>query len=517
MIRLTVALLALCAPALAHEPPTASDVLERTRDAVGYDRLAQRENGIQATGRASLAGIDSAYTLLIGGERACIQRIDGPVTVTSAIDGATVWITDIGGEVRRVRNADRETNELGLLMLTYGYLSEDSPLAFELDETASTPETVALRFEPRQGSIGGMLMIDRDTSLPASWTYRVGDASTIVTLSDYVEYDGIKLPGRITSGATGGFGAEIRIQTVGEAPVFVRSPYEMVAGGPDDTSFDASAPAELEVVRAPTGHVLVHPRVNGKDVGWFIFDTGAGNSVLSTPVIEELGLETFGRVAAKGVGGTTESGFCRPATLTLGPVTIREPLMVGIDLSFLEVHMGRPIAGLIGYNLLARTVARIDMVTPAISLHDPAAFDDAALAWRPLVLDQRIPHVEASFEGHRGLFRLDTGAAQKTLSMHEPAVREFALLENRETVDGQAGGVGGSVAVKRGRLAWFELGGHRTENVLVEFATEAKGVFADPHSLGNIGGVLLAPFVLVTDYGNERIAFVPREEPAKAE
>lgn len=68
------------------------------------------------------------------------------------------------------------------------------------------------------------------------------------------------------------------------------------------------------------------------------------------------------------------------------------------------------------------------------------------------------------------------------------------------------------VSVLRGELAWFDLAGHRTERVRAEFATQATGAFSDPFSLGNIGGVLLRPFVFITDYRRDRIAFVLRPE-----
>jgi hypothetical protein len=131
--------------------------------------------------------------------------------------------------------------------------------------------------------------------------------------------------------------------------------------------------------------------------------------------------------------------------------------------------------------------------------------------WETLVIDQRIPHVRAKFEGHEGLFRLDTGVGSGTVSMHEPAVRELKLLEGRETTDAKAGGVGGFESVKSGELAWFEIAGKRMEKVKADFATEAKGAFADPWSLGNIGGGLLRPWVLVTDYTRGRVGFVERQ------
>lgn len=492
----------------AAEPLGAAEILGKVRDAVGYDKLAAMPSGVRAAGSASLAGMECSYELIFSGGRSCIQSISGPIPFVQAIDGETVWTRDIGGEVRRLAGADRESAELGLQMVTYAYLAADGPLEFTAP-AGDGDGGASLAFVHRGGRIGGTLEIDPETWLPRRWVYEVGPRATITEMGEYIESGGVRFPSRITSHGTGS-AVSVSIAGVGPAPVFMRSPYAMPKVWADDTAFDAAAPAALETVRAPTGHILVHPLIDGKDLGWFIFDTGAGNSVLSTPVAGALGLERFGSVPASGIGGRSDASFCRPGSLTLGPVTMQRPLMVVLDLSFLEQHMGRPIAGLIGYNLLARCVARIDMETPAVSLHDPSAFEEPEIAWVPLVIDQRLPHVEASFEGRTGFFRLDTGAAQMSVSMHEPAVRELGLLEGRDTVESKAGGVGGFVAVKRGTLAWFELGGRRTEDVRAEFATEAKGAFADPYSLGNIGGVLLKPFVLVTDYRGDRIAFVPR-------
>lgn len=502
------ALVVASVPAFGQE--TTAAWLARARTAVGYDRIAAHPGGIQATGTATLAGLDARYSLLFAGDRSCVQSITGPISVLTAMNGKSVWITDIGGESREVSSADRESSVMTLAMMNYSYLGERSPLAFELDAEKGTDAAAALAFTLSGGRTKGTLLIDRSSGLPLEWSFGAGASSQTVTLSDYKEFDGLRLPGSIVTSGSDGMGARVTIDSIAEAPTFIRSPYEMVGGIPADTQFDPAVSPKLEVVKAPTGHVLVHPLVNGKDVGWFIFDTGAGANVISTPVIGELGLEGFGEVGANGVGGDSKAVFCRPATLTLGPVTMEEPLMVGIDLSFLEQHMGRKIAGLVGYNLLARVTAKVDMVTPAIEIHDPATFDDAGVRWEELVIDQRVPYVRAKFEDHEGLFRLDTGVGSGTVSMHEPAVRELKLLEGRETKDSKAGGVGGYVNIKSGELAWFEIAGKRTEKVEADFATEAKGSFADPWSMGNIGGGLLRPWVLVMDYTKGRIGFIER-------
>lgn len=69
----------------------------------------------------------------------------------------------------------------------------------------------------------------------------------------------------------------------------------------------ARADPALAVRRAPTGHLLVHPRINGKDAGAFIFDTGAGMCVVSAPHSAELGLRASGSLEALGIGGVSTS------------------------------------------------------------------------------------------------------------------------------------------------------------------------------------------------------------------
>jgi hypothetical protein len=222
-------------------------------------------------------------------------------------------------------------------------------------------------------------------------------------------------------------------------------------------------------------------------------------------------VDQFGKIPAVGVGGPKMSTLARPASLTLGPVTLDKPLMVVMDLSFLDVFMGEQIAGLIGYGMLHRTVAEIDMQAPSIALFDPAAYDGSKVAWSRLVIDARVACVEGEFEGHKGWFHLDTGAGASTVQLHAPAVERLKLLEGRTTLPIAQGGVGGLALAREGVLKDFRIGGHRSEDVPATFATQAKGAFANPYTLGNVGGGLVRPFKLVMDYQHGRIAFVERK------
>lgn len=500
----------LASPALAADPITVDQVLDNVRRAVGYDAFTQHPTGIQLQGAGSLAGSAVTYTLLINADGHYVQTLAGPISITSAYDGNTAWVRDIAGEVRIQELSDRAQSLLTSTILSNRWLAKDSPLKLTLDEADTTDQTIHLDFTQDGLMETGGVEIDRSSWLPTQWTYAAGVSSTTLKFTDTIEFAGMKFPKRTESITSSGSSTVTTVDSISDQPVFIRSPYAAPSLRPTDVRFDASVPAKVEIKKSPTGHLLVHPLVNGKDLGWFIFDTGAGANVLTTRVFNELGLSAIGSVPAVGIGGHIEAQLTRPESLTLGALTIDEPLVVVMDLSFLDQYMGTPIAGLIGYGLLARSVVELDVDTPALAIHDPAAFDGSKLTWQKLHIDERIPCVEASFEGGSGIFKLDSGAGSEFVTFHAPAVEKLKLLEGRETKATTMGGVGGSVEGRAGKLAWFEIGGKRHENINVSFATQPKGAFANPYVTGNLGGGFIKPFNLILDYQGGRIAYIER-------
>src|SRR5262245_9066993 len=125
--------------------PTAADnsvaaMLDRMRAAVGYDRIASHPTGIEARGRATICGVDASHTLLFQSDGRSLQRLEGELTLATAINGETVWISDLGGETRAVVGADRDSHSLGVLMFTHGYLAPAAPLTFSVDNGACLNE-----------------------------------------------------------------------------------------------------------------------------------------------------------------------------------------------------------------------------------------------------------------------------------------------------------------------------------------------------------------------------------------
>ena len=291
---------------------------------------------------------------------------------------------------------------------------------------------------------------------------------------------------------------------VGTAPA-QQNPAGPAALEPGVAQFDPAALAVLTVKRAPTGHLLVQPRINGADAGWFIFDSGAGVCVISTPHLQRFQLVDAGPISAVGSGGGESARLYRADTLTIGPLTLRGHPLMATDLTFLREHLKEDIAGVLGYGVLARSIAEIDLESTRISLHNPSTYNSEGLAWAPLDLSGRVPVIAGRFEGHEGRFLLDSGG-NSGVTFYEPAVQRLRLLDGRALTDAKVGGVGGFAATKRGTISSFELAGRRMQDVPAEFAVEAKGTLADSKRDGAIGIKLLRRFVIVLDYAGERLA-----------
>ena len=278
-----------------------------------------------------------------------------------------------------------------------------------------------------------------------------------------------------------------------------------------EVTFDANASPSLQVKRIKSGHILVRPTINGHDAGWFIFDTGAGICCISTPQVAGLDLQPNGSIQAIGVGGSKQSKLYNAKRMQLGAMNFKDHPLMEVDLAFLEPLVGEKICGIVGYGVISKSVAEIDLAAPSISLFDSKTYSLSKGEWTALDIKDRVPAVPGAFEGRPGIFRLDIGATG-SLTFHQPTVVKYDMLKDREVGDCKMGGMGGFVAGKRGKISSLELGGVTFENVPADFALEAKGSFADADKDANIGTDILKRFVLITDYPNHRIGLIPKPE-----
>lgn len=506
--RLAALALAVVCATHAFAEPTVDDVLSRVRAAIGYERMAAQATGLQFSGTGRFLGNDVTLSGFIGNRGEYVRKMAGPIPYDTGWDGQVAWRSEFSGWSRVLAAGERNEQRIEAAVMSGAWLAKDSPLRFTSVSHNESAARVTLGFELRDGFESGTVEIDERAALPVRWTYgaKIHERQA-VSIERWHDFGGMKIPARVISASAGSDATVTDIDAVSAAPVFVRSPFQVPPRASDDIAFASHKPAALVVERAPTGHLLVQPLINGRELGWFIFDTGAGICVLDQSVADELALPALATIAAKGTGGAKPSPMHRLKTIELGPVTLREPVVIAIDLAFLTVPLGRKIAGVVGYDFIARCVAEMSLADGTIALHEPGKFELKSGKWDPITMLGRVPAIEAVFEGHRGWITLDTGS-NVGMTFNHPAVEKFKLLDGRETTASQSGGVGGTTPMMRGKLKSLEFAGRKFEDIDASFAAEPRGVFGTPYAAGVIGGPVLKKFRLVLDYSGGQIALV---------
>lgn len=501
----------IAAFASAQITPDAAKVMDKVRASIGYEHLQEamkKTGGMSLTGKADYLGTKGTYSLLFSSAAEFLEEIKTNLGQTAGFDGKTGWATDFTGMPRILELEDLETQQAIMWVYSGYWLSKAQP--FAVSTISATPAAQNLKIKLKNGLFVATLAVDTQTWRPTKLTHKSSAGDEVWEFSDYQQTNDIFIAHTVKD-TNGGLTNTVEIDKVGPAPIFIRNPYSPLLIPPKDTTFDPIKPNAVEMKRAFTGHLLIHPMVDGKDVGWFILDSGAGSMVLDKAIADDMKLLSIGQVPVVGVGGIVRGAFRKADSFTFGPMTFRNPLFVELDLAGISSIFGVKLAGICGYDVFARSVIQVNIMDKKMSVHNADTFKLPAGKWQTIMLDGKHPVVKAKFEGNReGLFRLDTGAGN-TLTFHYPAVQKYKLLDGRKVVATKLGGVGGFMDAKAGRIDWFELAGHRFSKPYVEFSLSKDGPLADEYTVGNMGQQLLLPFTLVFDYPHKRMAFIAKK------
>ena len=493
--------------AQAKTPLGLESVLRSARRAAKRKAWSQLEAGLWLKGTSDAGAVDSSFELWLERGGTYRYQADGPLASTVTFDGQVARMRTRSGPTRMLALGDRDEWHLAQWVHSGYWLDEGAPLVIALKEERA--DTIALRLTFQDSPTVAVLTLDRASWLPRALSREKGGYEQRTSFSEYEAITGIPIAHLVESDSAG-TKSELRVLEGGAAKPDEGARYVLDSAPARDAHFDPAKGAAVELKQVRSGHLLVHPLVEGEDVGWFILDSGAGQSCIDPSVAETLGLESFGEVPAVGVSGRVLTQFRQGKHFELGPLRIDDTVYVELDLSFLAPVFGVEVAGICGYDLFARAVVELELAEPRLEIFDPASFELTGGGWSELVLDGNLPCIRCRFEGDRsGLFKLDLGDAG-TVSFYTPAVNALGLLEGRELRATQVGGVGGSSAASSGVLEWFEIGGRRVEALQATFSRAESGAFANEYALGNLGGEMLKPFRIVFDYTHSRIALLPR-------
>lgn len=254
--------------------------------------------------------------------------------------------------------------------------------------------------------------------------------------------------------------------------------------------------------------ILLPVRINNSFEMNFILDTGVRTTILTEPVVAGfLDLDSLSTVPVRGLG----SGEVINAALAEG-VDISLPGIEGTDLRLVILPegvisysgmFGKPVYGIIGFDLFRQFVVEINYAQEFIKVHLPFKYKPNRKSVAiPIDIRQGKPYVNASLIDHRGKnieshWLVDIGASQAVslfdndLPLPDPAIDAFLGM-----------GLSGHVYGKLGRVQGFELGGFRLNDVIAGYPDpEALNLFEDSESwYGNLGAEIISRFHVAFDY-----------------
>ena len=487
-------------------------VLSASRTALGIGALPKLQT-LHERGTATLVGVRGTaeqWTDLRSGAYA--QYADaGPVGGGQGYDGTHAWNEDASGVVwdeggRAALYGAIDTVYMNRYLLwtpdragaAVTSLGEKSDAGHRYDVLQVTPK----------GSLPFELWFDATTHVPIRMVATIGVSTTTTTYGDYRSIDGLRVPFSQTSDTDGNvttFSGSSAVANDPGAAAGLRRPVEHVN---DFTLPSGTTTIPFELV---DNHVALPVTIDGKGPFRFLFDTGGAN-IIDADVAKQLGLGAAGGGAGGGVGSTTEAiQFATVDALGVGDATLRkQAFVVGPVHAGFGMSSGKPVDGLIGFEVLARFVTTFDYGTNTVVLRTP----DAA---KPVTQGKTIPFVfngghvmvDCAIAGFAGQCVLDTGShIGVTVLSPFLAAHPSIVPPNAAAVGANGFGVGGAALGRLGRTT-LQIAGYAVPDVIADLSTQKQGVFADPYYAGNVGAGVLKRFAVTFDYARQTVAFVP--------
>jgi len=395
-------------------------------------------------------------------------------------DGKHAWGRDHSGRPYELFGSERDTELFFNSIIACNWFGELSHWELEeLDSGASDELEVALRAEGRE--FEGRVVLDASSLRVKRARVLSGDVEASIAFHEWGQSELGAYPERMVFSRKGARIGEVRFAEFGRAPSTGAEDFAPSFQARPDFSFDLKAAPELEVRIGQSGHTFVRALLDGRDLGWFAFDTGASHSVLDTSAAAQLEMQDVVlSMVRSGAGGEFGFRIARCESFTVGPVTWRRPLFGVTDLSALSRAFGVELAGVFGSEMLAQAQWEHDRFAAKLTVHPPnASWEGRDVNWIDARYNGGHFMVSAGFEGHEGVFVVDTGGGGRGVRFDSEIVERLALLEGRRTSTVTTRGFGGTAQVRLGKIGSFELGQRTWKNLTARFEPPAETGWRD--------------------------------------
>lgn len=499
-------------------PQNLDDIFKKHMDALGGEENLLKVRTLYTQAQIKVGGLKGKLRVWWSMPDRMRQEADFSIFKQLIVtDGKAFWLKDQNGKVRELVGYEREKLVQELYFEAFSYLfpergKGEKKLVGEKEQDEKKYFIVEITpdgGEPRK------LFINSSNYLIDEYQEPADEETVRVSLTDYRSVDGIMTPFKLH-------------QTTGKPQYDTYIEYEEILVNPSlndtlfvkpheegkDFRFAISAGYTKIPFELVSNHIYLKVKMNNSPPLSFILDTGAGANCLNLSKAQELGIQTVGRVEAKGVGGSSDASFLKADSIVVGDLTLLDQNMAAIQLSLLGRFDGRQIDGILGYDLFCRFVVEIDYANQTLTIWEPDSFTYSGPGERiDILIEGNTPQLTGMIDGEQVAdFRIDTGS-RNSLDLHAPFVREHELLKKYpKYVDAPAGfGVGGATKGVIGRIKSLQIGNFTIPSPVTGFSLADQGAFATTKSAGNIGGGLLKRFKVIFDYAHNQMILEKNE------
>lgn len=475
-------------------------LLAATERALGFGAERFR-GGLRVVARGTALGLPAVVEQWLHADGRSVEEVRSRLGDRRGFDGERGWSIDASGLAVPFELGDLERARLTSAVWSGRWLLPDGELEVGAPVRRGSHDQLAVRL--RGGAARFLLTLDGESHLPRVLE-PAGGPPWALRFTDY-DLTGWCRAARRTVLEQGHLRDELAIEELAPIDeVEAREPASRDAG----SDFEAGGGGAITLGFSPRGRLpLVRPRLDGREVGAFLLDTGAGALGIDAGVADRLGLASFGRSWVVTADGGTGACFREAGRLQLGPLGLRAPLFVELDLGELGRALGVELAGVVGYDLLARGRFAIEGEPRRLLVRAPEeaapADDGGAMRWVPLAFEERRPLLACEAEGGALRLALDT-ASSSTVTLYAEAVRALGL-EASTRAGARIRGASGARGVAQRRLKWLAVGGETFAEVRAVLTTAREGIGGTPGRHGTVGWGLLKHLDLVLDYPRRRL------------
>lgn len=268
-------------------------------------------------------------------------------------------------------------------------------------------------------------------------------------------------------------------------------------------------------------YVFIELSINNSESLHFMFDTGAGVTVIDTAAARRLDLAVSGSARIRTSGGIIETATSKNNQISINDFIVDKVDLEIMPIGHLATYLEHPLDGIIGYDLLSRFGVEVNIDQGKFKIFRGNT-QELGLKNGEQVQMFRLPYglfgvnmlLQPDKKGEimELLLKIDSGF-EDALNLTGQTVEKYQLLENRKAK--VAEGMSADPTVTRNysarlhQLSFAAANWKKVSTVLTVNPLNTKATERDIAN-GFIGQALLLDFNILYDMPNERIVFQRR-------